>query len=90
MSVEVYSCDKIGHFIGNLYIPGAKESLCLSLLKQGCVNINAKAIGFCSSADAMAEAEDEAKEARRIAVEKALEEESKKREEVEAVAWRDA
>ena len=32
----------------------------------------------------------EAKEARRIAVEKALEEESKKRVEVEAVTWRDA
>ena len=31
----------------------------------------------------------EAKEARRIAVEKALEEESKKRVEVEAVEWRD-
>ena len=65
MSVEVYSCDKIGHFIGNLYIPGAKESLCLSLLKQGCVYINDKAIGFCSNADAMEDAEDEAKEARR-------------------------
>lgn len=61
----MYSCDKIGHYIGNLFVGGGRDSLVLSLLRQGCVYINEKAIDFCSNADAMQDAEDEAKEGRR-------------------------
>ena len=52
--------DKIGNFIGDLYLPGEKDPISFNLLRQGVCFINDKSIEFCSRQSDMEECEDQA------------------------------
>lgn len=60
MIVEVNNCDKVGNYIGDLYLPNDKNPISLSLLRNGVCYINENSIDFCTRAEEMERLEEEA------------------------------
>ena len=60
MTVEVNNCDKVGNYIGDLYLPNDKNPISLSLLRTGVCYINENSIDFCARAEEMERLEEEA------------------------------
>ena len=60
MIVEVNNCDKVGNYIGDLYLPNDNNPISLSLLRNGVCYINENSIDFCARAEEMERMEEEA------------------------------
>lgn len=55
------NCDKVGNYIGDLYLMNEKNPISFSLLRNGVCYINENSIDFCSHAAEMENLEEEAK-----------------------------
>ena len=59
------NCDKVGNYIGDLYLMNEKNPISFSLLRNGVCYINENSIDFCSHAAEMEDLEEEAKSHRK-------------------------
>lgn len=59
------NCDKVGNYIGDLYLMNEKNPISFSLLRNGVCYINENSIDFCSHAAEMENLEEEAKSHRK-------------------------
>lgn len=59
------NCDKVGNYIGDLYLMNDKNPISFSLLRNGVCYINENSIDFCSHAAEMEDLEEEAKSHRK-------------------------
>lgn len=59
------NCDKVGNYIGDLYLMNDKNPISFSLLRNGICYINENSIDFCSHAAEMEDLEEEAKSHRK-------------------------
>lgn len=59
------NCDKVGNYIGDLYLMNDKNPISFSLLRNGVCYINENSIDFCSHAAEMENLEEEAKSHRK-------------------------
>ena len=59
------NCDKVGNYIGDLYLMNDKNPISFSLLRNGICYINENSIDFCSHAAEMENLEEEAKSHRK-------------------------
>ncbi|ODV63421.1 nuclease domain-containing protein 1 [Ascoidea rubescens DSM 1968] len=60
--IEIYNVDRIGSFIGNLFLPGQNLPLQINLLKQGFYKIHENSVNQIKFADQMWEAQESAQE----------------------------
>ena len=63
--MEVLNVDKVGNYIGRVYLPREKEDLADRLLREGAVFLNEKSLPFCRDRDEMEDIQEEAKRNRR-------------------------
>ena len=59
------NCDKVGNYIGDLYLMNKKNPISFSLLRNGVCYISENSIDFCSHAAEMENLEEEAKSHRK-------------------------
>ena len=59
------NCDKVGNYIGDLYLMNDKNPISFSLLRNGVCYINENSIDFCSHASEMEDLKEEAKSHRK-------------------------
>lgn len=64
VSVEVYGTDRIGSFIGNLYLPGSSQPFQVSLLEKGYAQCHERSLNQTKYGDQFAAAEAKAKDAK--------------------------
>lgn len=56
----MYNCDKVGNYIGDLFLPNDKNPISFNLLRNGVCYINDNSIEFCARREDMEHLEEEA------------------------------